>query len=93
MKERLKRAVEDPDVVDRAAQNGTQRVPDGALVGDGGHLERVCRVVELSRSDTKPVLATEYGAERGQVLWQARERVHHEPGRDTEPNPKSVSTL
>jgi hypothetical protein len=87
------RGVEDRDVVQRTAENGPEGVPDGALVGEIHDLERASGVVQLARPNPETVMTAKGLAECGEILRQARERVHQRRGTETEPNPKSLSRL
>ena len=51
------------------------------------------RSPKLARADAKPPIAAQPRAERDQVLGQARKGVHQRRGAETEPNPKSVSSV
>ena len=49
--------------------------------------------MDLPEPQAEPVVVTQNGPERDQVLGKARKRVHQEPGRETDPKPKSVLRL
>lgn len=84
--------IEDADVVKRPAQNGSERVAHGELVGEVHDLKRSRSVVQFAGTNLESILAAQEVAECDQIPRKAAERVHQERGVETEPKPKSATT-
>ena len=92
-KERGEGLVEDRDLIQRAAENRPEGVPNGARAGNLDDAQGTSSVVQLTRSDVKAVMVTQRLAECGKVRRQAGKWIHQRRGADTDPKPKSVSRL